>query len=78
MITTEVLRKRVKKYIDKADEKSLLVVEHILEKEQDESWWDKLPEEVRLSVNKAIREIDEGHGIPHEEMKKRFPQWFRR
>jgi len=78
MTATEVLRKKVKEYVDEADEESLRVVEHILEKDQDENWWKELPEEVKLSVNKAIKEIEEGKGISHNEMKNRFPQWFRR
>jgi hypothetical protein len=77
-MTTEVLRKKVKGYVDHADKKSLLIVERILEKDHDEDWWDKLPEEVQLSVKKAIKDIDEGKGIPHEEVKKMYPQWFKR
>lgn len=78
MTSTEVLRRKVKKYVGTADEKSLLIVERILEKEQDEDWWDTLPHEVKLSVEHAIKEIDEGKGIPHEEVKKMYPQWFKR
>ena len=78
MITTEVLREKVKKYVDHADKKSLLIVERILEKKQDDDWWDNLPEKVKLSVKKAIKEIDEGKGIPHEEVMKMYPQWFRK
>jgi len=38
MTSTEILRRKVKKYVDNAGEKSLLVVQHILEKDQDEDW----------------------------------------
>jgi hypothetical protein len=34
MTATQVLRKEVKKYVDKADDKSLRIVKAILEKEQ--------------------------------------------
>jgi len=78
MTATELLRKKVKKYVDGADEKSLLVIERILENEKEEDWWDTLPKEVKLSVKKAIKEIDEGKGIPHEEVKKMYPHWFKR
>jgi hypothetical protein len=69
MTTTEILREKVKQYIDQADERSLLVVEKILEKEQ-EDWWDTLPKEVKLSVKKAINEIDEDQGISDEQVRK--------
>lgn len=78
MTATELLRRKVKKYIDNADEQSLLVVQKILERDQDEDWWDTLPKQVKQSVKKAIKEIDEGKGIPHEQVKKMYPQWFRR
>ena len=78
MVATDVLRKRVKDYVDHADKRSLLIVERILEKKQDEDWWDDLPKEVQLSVKKALKEIDEGKGIPHEEVKKMYPQWFKK
>ncbi len=78
MVTTDVLRKRVKDYVDHADKKALLIVERILEKKQDDDWWNALPREVQLSVKKAIKEIDDGKGIPHEEVKKMYPQWFKK
>lgn len=74
----QVLREKVKNYVDHADKKALLIVERILEKEQNEDWWDTLPENVKSSVNKAIKDIDAGKGIPHEEMKKMYPQWFKK
>ena len=78
MATKEALREKLKKYVDQADKKALLVVEKILEKEQDEDWWDELPKDVKQSVKKAIKEIDEGKGISHEQVKKMYPQWFKK
>jgi hypothetical protein len=78
MTATEMLRQKIKKYVDNADEKSLLVVQHILENKQDDDWWDTVPKEIKESVKRAIKEIDEGKGIPHEEIKKMYPQWFKR
>ncbi len=77
MTSTEILREKVKKYIDHANKKSLLIVEQILETKQDD-WWDTLPAEVKLSVKDALKEIDNGKGIPHEEVKKMYPQWFKK
>jgi len=78
MSTTEVLRKQVQQYISVADEKSLRIVQAILEIEQEEDWWDTMPIEVQQSVERAIKESDEGGCIPHEEVMKMYQQWLKK
>lgn len=86
MTATEVLRKEVKKFIDKADDKSLRMVKAILEIEQEEDEanmeeenWDDLPEELKARIDRAIKQGDEGGGMPHEEVvAKYYSQWFRK
>jgi predicted transcriptional regulator len=31
---------------------------------------------VRLQIEEGIRELDEGKGIPHEEVKRRMAKWL--
>jgi hypothetical protein len=31
---------------------------------------------VKHEINEALVDLDEGKGIPHEEVKKMYPQWF--
>ncbi len=78
MTDTEVLREHVKQYINRADEKSLRLVQAILEIEQEEDWWDELPEEVRNMLETSIKDGDEGKGISHEEVMKKYSQWFKK
>lgn len=78
MDTTEALRKQVKKYIAVADEKSLRMVQAILEIEQEQDWWDTMPDNVRKSVELAIKESDEGNVVPHEEVMKMYRQWLKK
>lgn len=78
MTDTEVLREHVKQYIDRADEKSLRLVQAILEIEEEEDWWDELPDEVRNMLEASIKDGDEGKGITHEEMMKKYSQWFKK
>lgn len=35
------------------------------------------PEEIRLSVEKGLREIAEGKTVPHEEVMKKFKKWLK-
>ncbi len=78
MTSTELLRKQVQKYISVADEKSLRIVQAVLEIEQEEDWWDTMPDNVRKSVETAIKESDEGQTIPHEEVMKMYKQWLKK
>jgi len=77
MTATEALRQKVKAFVEVADKASLLEVERILTAGNDESWWENLPEEVRQSVLVAIQEVEKGTGIPHSEVKKMYPKWFK-
>ncbi len=77
MTSTELLRKQVQKYVSVADDKSLRIVQAILEIEQEEDWWDTMPDNVKRSVEIAIKESDEGQTIPHEEVMKMY-QWLKK
>ena len=89
MTATQVLRKEVKQYINKADVKSLRMVKAILEIEQEEDDdvdeasmeeenWDDLPEELQLMIDKGIKESEEGKGIPHEQIMEKYSKWFKK
>ena len=85
MTAIQILRKEVKQYVDKADDKSLRIMKAILEIEQEEDGanteaenWDNLPKELQLLIDKGIKEGNEGKVISHEEIKKKYSQWFRR
>jgi predicted transcriptional regulator len=38
--------------------------------ESDTDFWQDLPAEVKQSINKGIRELDNGRGIPHDQVMK--------
>ena len=76
MTEVNILKKQVKKYIDTADEKVLKMVYAMLEVNAEKDWWDDLPEQVKLEIDKAENELDKGKGIPYEKVKKMYPQWF--
>jgi len=80
MSDAEMLREKVKEYVDHADVKSLKIVQAILEMEQadDQDWWDELPREVQSMLNTAIKEGEEGNGITHEQMVEKYSQWFKK
>ena len=74
-IATEALRKQVKKYIDTADEHSLLRVNAILEIDRQTDFWDTLPQHVKDDVEEALLQSERGEGKPHAEVMKKYDKW---
>ena len=76
MSAVKQMRNEVKKYIDSADEKVVKMVHAMLEVDAEADWWDAMPDEVKADVETAIRQADKDQLIPHDEVKKKYPQWF--
>jgi predicted transcriptional regulator len=76
MSNTTALRKEVKKYVDKADDRTLKIVHAMLEAEQDYDSWDELPASLKASINRGLKQADKGIVIPHEEVIKKYKKWF--
>lgn len=76
MSNTTALRKEVKKYVDKADDRTLKIVHAMLEAEQDYDSWDELPASLKSSINRGLKQADKGIVIPHEEVIKKYKKWF--
>ncbi len=70
------MRKKVKKYIDEADDHVVKLIYSMLEANREEDWWDELPAEVQKSVLKAEKELKDGKGIPHEVVMKKYSKWL--
>ncbi len=48
------------------------------QKKDEKDWYDTLPTDIAASVRRAMKEINNGKGIPHEQIKKMYPEWFKR
>jgi hypothetical protein len=59
--------KIVEKIIQSEDEQLLSEIGSILGVPESD-FWEELPEEVKQSINKAKTELDNGEGIPHNEV----------
>ncbi len=75
---TKEMRKEVKKYVDKADDKVVKILYAMMEAEQENDWWDKLPKKVQVEIDDALTDLDKGKGIPHETVMKKYAKWFTR
>ena len=70
------IRKKVKKYIDEADDHVVKMVYSMLEADREDDWWDELPPAVQKSILKAEKELREGKGIPHKVVMKKYSKWL--
>ena len=39
-------------------------------------WWDEMPDNVREDVEEAMLQADRGECLPHDEVKKKYSNWF--
>lgn len=62
-----------------SDKKKRTVLEVVKTFAEDESdLWDEMPEEVRRSVKKGLKESEKGLGRPHEEVMKKYRKWLKK
>lgn len=73
-----LLRKRVKKFVESANEKELKMIYRMFEVEQEYDWWDELPKDTQTAIEKSIKQADEGKTIAHTEVMKRHKQWLKK
>ncbi len=59
--------------------KAILEIEvEDIEEVIDEEDWDDLPEELRSLLEAGIKESEEGGGMPYEQFKEKYSQWFKK
>jgi predicted transcriptional regulator len=73
-----ILRKQVKKFIEKASEKELEIVYHIFEATNNNDWWDEIDDEQKKAIDKGIAQLDNGEGIPNKEVMKKYSKWLKK
>lgn len=78
MAETELLREEIKKFINIANPRTVMLVHAMLEADLDHDWWDDLPIGVQNSIDNALVESKNGQGISHEDVLKNYGQWFTR
>ena len=71
-MSSKQLRNKVKKYIDEADDHVVKMIYSMLETDRSDDWWNDLPKKVQDNIDKAIKKLEEGKGIPHEFVMKKF------
>ena len=76
MEDSKAIRKKVKKYIDEADDTTVKMIEAMFKVKEENDWLDDLPNESKKEIDNALKDLDSGKGIPHKKVKQMYPQWF--
>ncbi|MCC6370335.1 MAG: hypothetical protein IT236_04950 [Bacteroidia bacterium] len=45
---------------------------------QSEDWWQQLPPEIKLSVNKSLKQSQKGETISHADAMKPYKKWLKK
>lgn len=77
MSDVSVLREQVKLFVDKASEKELEMIYHLFEATNTNDWWDEITPGQREAIDKGIKQLDTGEGIPHKEVMKKYTRWLK-
>ena len=78
MAATSILKKQVKRFVDRASEKELRMIYNIFEINNEEDWWGVISKEHQKAIKAAIEEADKGQVIPHSEMVKKYSKWLKK
>lgn len=77
MSAVKQMRDEIKNYIETADDKVVKMVHAMLEVNAiDEDLWDDMPDDIKLQFEESLQQAERGEVISHEEVKKKYPQWF--
>ena len=78
MSEIQLLRKQVKKFVDTASEKELEMVYHLFDASKRKDWWDEISSDQKKAIDKGLKQLDKGEGIPHEEAMKKYAKWLKK
>jgi hypothetical protein len=78
------LKKEVIELLDHADERMIKIIYAMLEVDLHEQpsdahesdWLENMSPEERADVEEGIRQLENGEGVPHEEVKKMYSKWL--
>ncbi|MEO8823419.1 MAG: hypothetical protein ABI366_07565 [Ginsengibacter sp.] len=73
-----ILRKQVKKMVEGASEKELEIVYHLFEATNSNDWWDEIEDGQKNAIDKGIAQLNNGEGIPHKEVIKKYSKWLKK
>jgi uncharacterized protein YehS (DUF1456 family) len=66
----------IKMLVSVKDEKVIKKVKNLLQKEQEEDFYNTLNNEQIASIERGLDDVKKGKTIPHSKVKKRYEKWL--
>jgi predicted transcriptional regulator len=70
-----IMKNKAKEYLDNADEKTIKMIYAMLEIDAQSDWWDDLPESAKESINRGLKDVENGKVTNHKEVIKKYEKW---
>lgn len=71
-----ILKNKAKEYLDTADEKTIKMIYAMLEVDAQMDWWDDLSEPAKGSIQRGLKDVENGKVTPHKEVMKKYKKWL--
>ena len=71
-----IMKNKAKEYLDNADEKTVKMIYAMLEVDAQNDWWDDLSEPAKDSINRALKDVENGKVTSHNEVMKKYEKWL--
>jgi thiamine pyrophosphate-dependent acetolactate synthase large subunit-like protein len=78
MSDVSVLRSQVKEFVNTASEKELELMYRFFDVENKDDWWNEITEDQKKSINKGLAQLNNGEGVPHKEVMKKYAKWLKK
>ncbi len=67
------------RYILETEDKAVIKnFKAVMDTASQDNWWDELPDEIKISVEKGLEQAERGEGIPHKEVMKKYNKWLKK
>lgn len=71
-----MMKNKAKEYLDNADEKTVKMVYAMLEVDAQNDWWDELPKSAKDSIERGLKDVENGKVTSHKEVMKKYKKWL--
>lgn len=61
-----------------SSEESIQKIKNYIINQKQEDFWNELPLEIQREVEEAIKELENGKGITHEKVMKKYEKWLKK
>ncbi|MEO5572828.1 MAG: hypothetical protein ABIT08_01365 [Bacteroidia bacterium] len=77
-MSTDALKLELAKRLLNTNDKNIINYLKAIFDTQENKWWEELPDEIKTSVERGLKQSAKGETIPHAEMQKQYRKWLKK